>query len=80
MSCTKFFYSEERRLTVLELQRLLPGMHIFQVPSTKATLSAHSCLRPYKMTKSYEESEDDVACIIHSSGTTGRSSVYQMKT
>jgi len=71
--CSKFLFSEERGERVREIQGLCPGLEIYQVPSLKTTLGDESGLRHYPFTASYEELEDEIACIIHSSGTTGKS-------
>ena len=55
----------------MEIQKLGLGIDAFQVPATKAILSGEGGLRPYPYTKSYVEAEDEILCIIHSSGTTG---------
>jgi nucleoside-diphosphate-sugar epimerase/acyl-CoA synthetase (AMP-forming)/AMP-acid ligase II len=70
--CSKFFFSEERSARVLEIQGLSPGLEIFQVPSLKTIIGDETGLRPYPFTASYEEVENEIICIIHSSGTTGK--------
>lgn len=59
----------------LEIQAIRPGMQIFQVPSLQTILSDKSGLRQYPLTAAYADAEDNILCIIHSSGTTGRSSM-----
>ncbi|KAJ5670286.1 acetyl-CoA synthetase-like protein [Penicillium maclennaniae] len=69
--CSKFFFSEERSSRVFEIQGLCSGLEIFQMPSLQKMLEDETGLRHYPFTRSYQDAEDDVACIIHSSGTTG---------
>ncbi|KAI2717518.1 hypothetical protein CBS147332_4398 [Penicillium roqueforti] len=71
INCTKFFFGEERQERVLEIQGLVPKLDIFQAPTLNTILSDESGLRHYPYTKSYADAEDDIVCIIHSSGTTG---------
>lgn len=59
----------------MEIQALCPGLQIFQVPSLQSMFIDKSGLRQYPLTATYADAEDDIMCIIHSSGTTGRSSV-----
>ncbi|KAJ5947051.1 acetyl-CoA synthetase-like protein [Penicillium verhagenii] len=69
--CTKFFFAEERSTRVLELKELNSDLGIFQVPSLKLMLADENGLTSYPIKKSYNDVEDTVTCIIHSSGTTG---------
>ncbi|KAJ5162913.1 uncharacterized protein N7500_004743 [Penicillium coprophilum] len=69
-NCTKFFFSEERQARALEIQGLVSTLDIFEVPTLENILSDERGLRHYPNTKSYAEAENNVACIIHSSGTT----------
>ncbi|KAJ5157506.1 acetyl-CoA synthetase-like protein [Penicillium canariense] len=68
---TKVFFSEERHSQILEIQGLCPNVAIFQIPTVKATLGDERGLRPYSVAKSYSDAENEIACLIHSSGTTG---------
>ncbi|KAJ5550638.1 hypothetical protein N7535_001416 [Penicillium sp. DV-2018c] len=70
-NCTKFFFSEERQARVLEIQELVPDLKIFLLPSVNTIFSDENGLRHYPYSKSYADAEDDIVCIIHSSGTTG---------
>lgn len=74
--CTKFFYSEERSARVLEIQGLLPSLAVFQIPSLKTILDDEAGLRSYPCHQDYADVEDQVACIIHSSGTTGKFALH----
>ncbi|PWY92969.1 acetyl-CoA synthetase-like protein [Aspergillus sclerotioniger CBS 115572] len=69
--CTRFFYSEERERKAIELQQLRPELDLFQLPSLDAILESEEGLRSYPFTQSYEEAEDEVFLIVHSSGSTG---------
>ncbi|KAK4863281.1 hypothetical protein LT330_002059 [Penicillium expansum] len=70
-NCTKFFFSEERQTRTLEIQGLISALEIFQVPTMKKILGDESGLHHYSYTKSYPDAENDITCILHSSGTTG---------
>lgn len=72
---TKFFTSPERHGRVLEIQSFTPGIEVFELPSLK-TMLAEGDFGSYPFPKTFAEAEDDVALIIHSSGTTGRSHSY----
>ncbi|KAJ5298611.1 arsenate reductase (Arc2) [Penicillium atrosanguineum] len=69
--CSKFFFSEERSPRVLEIKGLCSGLEIFRVPPLKTLFGDETGLRHYPFTVSYQDAEDDIVCIIHSSGTTG---------
>ena len=71
--CTRFFYSAERERKAIELKQLRPELHLFQLPSLDAILESTEGFRSYPFTQSYEEVEDEVFLIVHSSGSTGTS-------
>lgn len=52
-----------------EIQAFRPDTAFHEVPSIAELFSTTA--QPYPYTKTYQEAEDDVAIIIHSSGTTG---------
>lgn len=70
-TCSKFFFTEERRPRILEIKALCSSLDIFSVPAVKTMLEDKSGLRHYAYTKSYADAEDETILIIHSSGTTG---------
>jgi long-subunit acyl-CoA synthetase (AMP-forming) len=57
----------------LEIKAFSSALDVFQVPAVKTILSDENGLRHYAYAKSYADAEDDIICIIHSSGTTGES-------
>ncbi|KAL2004119.1 hypothetical protein VTN02DRAFT_6583 [Thermoascus thermophilus] len=67
--CSKFLYSPERKLKVLEIKNNRPNLELLEVPSLDEMLEGETSVYPY--TKTFEEAEDEVSFIIHSSGTTG---------
>ncbi|RAK78914.1 NRPS-like enzyme [Aspergillus fijiensis CBS 313.89] len=67
--CQKFFYTPDKQRRVSEIQTAQPETQLFEVPSLSEFLESESS--PYPFEKSYQEAEDEVAIIIHSSGTTG---------
>ncbi|KAK5796746.1 hypothetical protein VI817_006030 [Penicillium citrinum] len=69
--CSKFFFTEERKARVTEIEAIHQNLDTFHIPSLTSLLGDKSGLRPYPYAKSYPEVEDDVVFIIHSSGTTG---------
>jgi hypothetical protein len=72
--CTKFVFSEERQARSLEIQGLCStALELFQIPALSTILGDERGLRHYPYPKSYAEAENDTICIIHSSGTTGKS-------
>lgn len=52
-----------------EIQAFRPDTTFHEVPSIAELFSTTA--QPYLYTKTYQEAEDNVAIIIHSSGTTG---------
>lgn len=67
--CHAFFYTPDKQRRVSEIQALRPDTVFHEVPSIAELFSTSA--QPYPYTKTYQEAEDDVAIIIHSSGTTG---------
>ncbi|GFN14080.1 putative NRPS-like enzyme [Aspergillus tubingensis] len=67
--CHAFFYTPEKQRRVSEIQAFRPDTTFHEVPSIAELFSTTA--QPYLYTKTYQEAEDDVAIIIHSSGTTG---------
>jgi len=69
--CSKFVYSAERKLKVLDIKKNRPELEILEIPSLAEMLESETGMYPYN--KTFEEAEDEVSVIIHSSGTTGAS-------
>ncbi|OJJ69834.1 hypothetical protein ASPBRDRAFT_45119 [Aspergillus brasiliensis CBS 101740] len=69
--CNRFFYSAERERKATELKQLRPELEIFEIPALDAILNREEGPRFYPFTQSYEEAEDEVFLIVHSSGSTG---------
>ncbi|RAL04515.1 acetyl-CoA synthetase-like protein [Aspergillus ibericus CBS 121593] len=69
--CNRFFYSVERERKATELKQLRPELDLFQLPSLDDILESEEGIRPYPFTQSYDEAEDEVFLIVHSSGSTG---------
>ncbi|PYH43451.1 NRPS-like enzyme [Aspergillus saccharolyticus JOP 1030-1] len=69
MKCEKFFYTPDKQRRVSEIQAVHPSTKPFEVPSLTEFLESESS--PYPFEKTFNEAEDEVAIIIHSSGTTG---------
>ncbi|RAL10259.1 putative NRPS-like enzyme [Aspergillus homomorphus CBS 101889] len=67
--CQKFFYTPDKQRRVSEIQTVQPDTKLFEVPSLVEFLETDSS--PYPFEKTFKEAEDEVAIIIHSSGTTG---------
>ncbi|PYI09236.1 NRPS-like enzyme [Aspergillus sclerotiicarbonarius CBS 121057] len=67
--CHNFLYTPEKQRRVAEIQAFRQDTAFYEVPSIAELLDAE--VQHYPYTKSYSEAEDDVAIIIHSSGTTG---------
>lgn len=65
-------FSQERNPRVSELKVIFQGMNFWQVPSMADILDDEEGLNHYPLSKTYEEIEDEVAFMIHSSGTTGK--------
>ena len=65
-------FSQERNPRVSELKGIFQGMNFWQVPSMADILDDEEGLNHYPLSKTYEEIEDEVAFMIHSSGTTGK--------
>ncbi|GAA87826.1 NRPS-like enzyme [Aspergillus luchuensis IFO 4308] len=69
--CNRFFYTAERERKVAELKQLCPELNIIELPRLDAILKGQEGSRFYPFTQSYEEAEDEVFLIVHSSGSTG---------
>ncbi|KAF3384527.1 Iterative polyketide synthase CazM [Penicillium rolfsii] len=69
--CTKIFFTEERRIRVLEIQNLCTNVEIFSIPTLQQMLADANGRRSYIFQEAYDDVEDHTICIIHSSGTTG---------
>ncbi|PWY76131.1 NRPS-like enzyme [Aspergillus sclerotioniger CBS 115572] len=67
--CHTFLSTPEKQRRVAEIQAFRQDTAFFEVPSIAELLDAK--VEHYPYTKTYREAEDDVAIIIHSSGTTG---------
>ncbi|OJJ56735.1 hypothetical protein ASPSYDRAFT_1182446 [Aspergillus sydowii CBS 593.65] len=64
-----FLYTPEFRGKVQGLRVHYPKMNIFEIPSLDSMLAGEAQHYPY--TKSFEEEEDQVSVVMHTSGTTG---------
>ena len=64
-------FSEERKHNISELTPVLPEMSFLEVPSFACMLDDEGGLKHHSLEKKYGEIEDEVAFMIHSSGTTG---------
>lgn len=53
------------------MKNFLKDIDFYEVPATADILNCSHVPEPYLFTKTFAEAEDDVAFIIHSSGTTG---------
>ena len=69
--CQKFFYSHDKEREISEMKNFLKDTGFYEVPATADILNCSNVPEPYPVTKTFAEAEDDVAFIIHSSGTTG---------
>ncbi|GAQ47677.1 acetyl-CoA synthetase-like protein [Aspergillus tubingensis] len=69
--CNRFFYTAERERKVTELKQLRPELNIVKLPALDAILEGEEGSRFFPFTQSYEEAEDEVFLIVHSSGSTG---------
>ncbi|PWY86755.1 NRPS-like enzyme [Aspergillus heteromorphus CBS 117.55] len=67
--CHTFLYTPEKQRRVAEIQTFRRNTAFYEVPSLEDLLSTPA--QPYPYNKTFTEAEDDVAIIIHSSGTTG---------
>lgn len=65
-------FSREKTHKISELVPVLPEMNFLGVPSFTDILDDKGGLNYYPLEKTYEEIEDEVAFMIHSSGTTGK--------
>ncbi|KAI9368851.1 hypothetical protein BJX61DRAFT_550058 [Aspergillus egyptiacus] len=68
-NCHRMVFSRETLRRTMEIKAFRPETTYVEVPSTTELLDAET--KPYPFTKSYDEMEDVVSFIIHSSGTTG---------
>lgn len=69
-------FSQEKTHKISELVPVLPQMNFLGVPSFTDILDDEGGLNYYPLEKTYEEIEDEVAFMIHSSGTTGKQKTY----
>ncbi|GLA50743.1 putative NRPS-like protein biosynthetic cluster [Aspergillus niger] len=69
--CNRFFYSAERERKAAELKQLRPDLNTFELPALDVILKGEEGLRFYSFTQTYEEAEDKVFLVVHSSGSTG---------
>ncbi|KAE8375247.1 hypothetical protein BDV26DRAFT_299832 [Aspergillus bertholletiae] len=69
--CHKFFYSHDKERQISEMKKLLKDTEFYEVPATADILNSSNTPEPYPVTKTFTAAENDVAFIIHSSGTTG---------
>ncbi|EAU30279.1 conserved hypothetical protein [Aspergillus terreus NIH2624] len=70
LECKKFAYTKETERRVSEIREFREGTAFFEVPEVKAILKLHGSIS-YPWSKTYTQAENEVALIIHSSGTTG---------
>lgn len=70
--CKRMLFSQEKKHKISELRPVLPAMDFLEVPSFMDILGDEEGLNHYPLEKTYDEIEDEVAFIIHSSGTTGK--------
>lgn len=76
--CQKFVYTSERKNRVFDIKKLSPDLEIVEMPSLREMLEGQA--PPYPFEKTFEAEEDNVALIIHSSGTTGMSGSWSIET
>ncbi|KAB8258604.1 hypothetical protein BDV32DRAFT_68400 [Aspergillus pseudonomiae] len=69
--CRKFFYSHDKERQISAMKNFLKDTDFYEVPATADILNSSNVPEPYPFTKTFAEAENDVAFIIHSSGTTG---------
>ncbi|KAL5355581.1 hypothetical protein BJX96DRAFT_184183 [Aspergillus floccosus] len=69
--CKKLFYTKGKERRVLEIRELCEDTAVFEVPEIKNIIKAHRSMLSYPWSKTYTQAEDEVALIIHTSGTTG---------
>ncbi|KAJ5992188.1 NRPS-like enzyme [Penicillium sp. IBT 35674x] len=67
--CQKFIYTSDKHRRVSEIQAAHTSTEVFEIPSLKELLESNAS--PYPFEKSFQMAEDEIAIIIHSSGTTG---------
>ena len=65
-------FSQEKTQKISELVPVCPEMDFLEVPSFTDILDDEGGLNHYPLEKTCEEIEDEVAFMIHSSGTTGK--------
>ncbi|EPS28358.1 hypothetical protein PDE_03304 [Penicillium oxalicum 114-2] len=68
--CKKFAYTKETERRISEIRAFRNGTSFFEVPGVKDILKPHGSIS-YTWSKTYTQAENEVALIIHSSGTTG---------
>ncbi|KAL4860612.1 hypothetical protein BDV12DRAFT_209040 [Aspergillus spectabilis] len=69
--CHRMVYSRETSRRTMEINAFRPNTLYLEVPSVFELLDATIEPKHYPFTKTFEDLEDEVAFIIHSSGTTG---------
>lgn len=69
--CHTIVYGAERKTRVLDLRRLRPDIQFVEIPSLSEMMAVEIIAYPYETT--FEEQENKISFIIHSSGTTGTS-------
>ncbi|KAJ5786433.1 NRPS-like enzyme [Penicillium pulvis] len=67
--CQKFIYTPDKQRRVSEIQAVHTSTEVFEIPSLKELLESNAS--PYPFEKSFQMAENEIAIIIHSSGTTG---------
>ncbi|KAL4879373.1 NRPS-like enzyme [Aspergillus karnatakaensis] len=69
--CNHMVYSRETKRRTMEIKAFRPETLYIEVPSTTELLDTANEGKHYTFTKTFEELEDEIVFIIHSSGTTG---------
>lgn len=72
--CSKLVYSEERLQKESDLKKAMPDLQALEIPSLQEMLTGDTEVYPCE--KTFEEAENEVCFIIHSSGTTGWSPAF----
>lgn len=68
--CRHLVYSKGRDINLSQLRAKSPDMHFWEIPTLDEMLRHPVERFPY--TKQFEDAENEVAFIIHSSGSTGK--------
>lgn len=78
--CKVLFFSASMNKQAVALSELVPALTIIQVPTLEELVNSSAENYPY--TKTWEEANDDVVLIVHTSGSTGlpKSIFYTNKT